>query len=173
MPSPVLMVMAPGDGMNVDAFELRPEPLLMLITPAALPFPLALPFVTLMTLPESVESVESAVEGRCSTSESSMWSVCTYGASSFHESSSTRTGVGSTVPSSRKKRAVVTWMGSERERDVLISVITVCGRARRGGGIVNVTFEFDRPSWVPTKKKRGRDVRGEERERDGPYQTPW
>jgi len=67
----------------------------------------------LLTVPGSVGSVESAVEGRCS-----MWTMCTYDASSFHEPSSTRTGVGSTVPYSRKKRAVVAWMGSEREREV-------------------------------------------------------
>ena len=92
-PSPVLMEMAPDEGTNVDAFELSPIPF------PTLPLDETEPFPTVTTVPERVEREECAVEGR--SRSSSTWSVCTYGASSFHESSSTRAGVGSIVPSSR------------------------------------------------------------------------
>jgi len=73
-----------------------------------------------------------------------MWSVSTYGASSFHDSSSYLL---------RGKRDVVMWMGSERERTVLISVVTVYGGR---GEIVNA----DHSSLVPSKKKREREGDG-------------
>lgn len=97
-PSLFLMEVPLEVGMKAVAFELSPNPLLA-------PVPAlddVVPFPTATAVPESVvivESVERAVEGR--SRPSSTWRVWIYGASSFHESSSTRTSVGSTVPSSR------------------------------------------------------------------------
>ena len=61
-PSPVLMVIELDDGMNVDAFELSPDPLLMLPLDEAEPFP------RVTTLPDMAERVECAVEGRSRSS---------------------------------------------------------------------------------------------------------
>lgn len=93
VPSLVLMEIAVDEGTNVDAFELSPDPLLIPVPGDVEP----LPDPTM--IPGRAEGEESVVEGR--SKSSSTWMVCTYGASSFHEFSSTRTGVGSTVPSSR------------------------------------------------------------------------
>lgn len=104
-PSLVLIVIPLDEGTNEDAFELSPEALLELEDvgggddggAGTLPTPTAV--VTEMA--EWDESADRLVDGRMSWSwSSSTWSVCTYGASSFHESSSTSAGVGSIVPSS-------------------------------------------------------------------------
>lgn len=92
LPSLVLIVIAGDEGTNVDAFELSPAPLLLILIPMP-------DDAETLPIPETAVREECAVEGR--SWSSSMWRVCTYGASSLHESSSIRTGVGSTVPSSR------------------------------------------------------------------------
>jgi len=118
---------------NVDTFELSPDPLLLMLM-ATVPEPF--PFGTGGSPRERVGYRERGRGRRLRRGALYVWRE------SFYESSSRKEGGGDVD-------------GSEREREILISVITVYG-----GEVVNV----DHPSLVPTKK--GRDVRGERNARE-------